>query len=157
MILKLILCCYTALFGGFMNCENLTDCFKNATSINYVTQGETHEFQKGDDKFEMILSAFEKTIEGGRPMPAFAVSIDEHTRKDMQSGTWLEFEFETTMEHNEMPFDALLVKVQSDYRGINIIRKYNGKYEGRCFYLDLESDMNDLFETLKNLSASNKK
>lgn len=156
MILKLILCCYTALFGGFMNCENLTDCFKNATSINYVTQGETHEFQKGDDKFEMILSAFEKTIEGGRPMPAFAVSIDKLTREELKSGNWIEFEFDNkTLECNNMPFEALLIKVQSEYHGFNIIRKFNGKYEGRCFYFNLNGDMSQLFDTLKSLPIKN--
>lgn len=156
MVLKLILCCYMAICGGYFKMENVKDCFNSATQIKYICDGKTCTYQKGDDKYEIILSSLEKIMDGGYQMPAFAVSIDKLTREELKSGNWIEFEFDSkTLECNNMPFEALLIKVQSEYHGFNIIRKFNGKYEGRCFYFNLNGDMSQLFDTLKSLPTKN--
>ena len=64
-------------------------------------------------------------------MPAVGVSIDNLTREEMKSGSWIELEFDQCYIFNEMPFDALLIKVEKDNYGFNLIRRHNGKYEGR--------------------------
>ena len=133
--------------------ENNID-FKSASQIIVTVQNNETTLVKGDDKFELILDAFLTIIHNAHDMPAFGVSIDKETRKAKQSGIWLEFVFEKTMLHNNMPFDALLIEVNPDYSGFNLIRKHNNKYEGRCFYFNLESDMSKLYETIKTLSLN---
>ena len=57
--------------------------------------------------------------------------------------------FEKTKVYNEMPFETLLINVEKDWSGFNIIRKHDSKYEGRCFYINLENaDMSKLYELL---------
>ena len=51
-----------------------------------------------------------------------------------------------------MDFEGLLIKVEKDWHGFNLIRKNNGKYDGRCFYLSLENSMDELYETLHKVS-----
>ena len=98
--------------------------------------------EKGEE-FEKILSAWGETLKEGRQMPAFGVSIDRLTREEMKKGEWVEFIFDGRCEINEMPFEKLLVKVEENYCGFNIIR-YNseGGYFGRCYYLQLKDGKN---------------
>ena len=137
--------------NGFKE-ENVSSKFKNACSINIIADGTTTSLAKGDEKFELILSALENMTAGSRQMPAFGVSLDEETRKAMQSGTWVELIYDNTMEVSGMSFESLLIEVKENYYGINIIRKLNGKYEGRCFYLDLAGDMKIALSTIQDMS-----
>ena len=84
-------------------------------------------------------------------MPAYGVSIDKDTRDALKTGLWLELKFSTTLTHNEMPFDSLLIEVDSEYSGFNIIRHHDNQYEGRCYYINLEKDMSSLYETIENI------
>ena len=126
--------------------------FKNTSQIVVTIQNEEFVLLKGDDKFELVLDSFLKSIKNAHDMPAFGVSIDQETRTAKQNGTWIEFVFDTTQMHNDMPFDSLLIEVNSKSSGFNLIRKHNQKYDGRCFYFSLKSDMSHLYETLKSLS-----
>ncbi len=135
--------------------HDITYFFDKASEIVVTVKGESTTFQKGDEKYEAILSSVQNATKGAHEMPAFGVSIDKETRKEMQDGTWIEFIYETSNKHNEMPFESLLISVNADYSGFNLIRKVNGKYEGRCFYLDLVGkDMTEISTTLQNLSLN---
>ena len=74
--------------------------------------------------------------------------LDNETREAIKTGLWIELIYSNTQEYNEMPFDTLLIQVEKDYTGFNIIRKHNDKYEGRCFYLALNGDMSKLYDIL---------
>ena len=57
-----------------------------------------------------------------------------------------------------MPFEKLLLKAEPEYRGFNLCRFFNGKYGGRCFYLDLNGgDMRALSAAAANLPAQERK
>ena len=43
-------------------------------------------------------------------------------------------------------------EVNEKYEGINIIRKNNKTYGGRCFYLNLKSNMKHLSDIIKNIT-----
>ena len=131
---------------------SITKYFNNAKSITVTKNDEKFCYTKGDDKFEELLSALHGVTKNSRDMPAYGVSIDSDTKSALQKGTWIELQFNTTETFNEMPFDALLIEVNENYEGINIIRKNNKTYNGRCFYLNLEGNMKKLSDIIKNIS-----
>lgn len=133
------------LIGVIFQVVNIQDSFKDSQSITVYKNGASQTYYKED--FQEILEVFEKMILGSREMPAFGVSVDKLTREELKHGLWIEFNFSKTMDYG-MPFESLLIKVEKDYSGFNIIRKYNGLYEGRCFYLDLEGTMEELHNFL---------
>ena len=92
-------------------------------------------------------------IDGAHQMPAFGVSINEYTVQEMKKGKWLEFVFPEQTECDGMPFERLLINVQKEGYGFNLIR-YNAEqgYDGRCFYLDLvNKNTGNLYNILLDL------
>ena len=134
-----------------MENDSIRNYFSDAKSITILKNDEKFCYTKGDDKFEEILVALLSATKNSHDMPAFGVSIDSETKQAIQSGSWIELQFNKTMSFNEMPFDALLIQIEEDYQGINIIRKNNKKYDGRCFYLNLKSNMKHLSDIIKNI------
>ena len=91
-------------------------------------------------------------------MPAFGVALHNDTIEVMTKGIWVEFIFDNTKSHNEMLFDSLLINVVGEHSGFNIIRKYQGQYEGRCFYVDLiDNNLSTLEEYIKSIKWYNEK
>lgn len=152
MIFKLF-CCFTILFGGAMNTNSLFNNIAETNQIVVFYQGSTLTFNHNDDKFEMLLNAFLNTIKNSREMPAFGVSLHDETTTALKSGTWLEFVFNKPQSHNDMPFESLLVSVEPDHTGINLVRKQNGKFDGRCFYLDLSTNLKVLHSLILEICA----
>ncbi len=132
--------------------ENITDSFSMVVSMRITIENMDKELTKGDDKFEEILKALNNITEYAHDMPAFGVSLDNLTKEEMKTGMWLELGFDKTYMFNEMPFDALLIKVEKDVYGFNLIRRNNGKYEGRCFYLSLDESMDELYNVINAIS-----
>ena len=52
-----------------------------------------HLFFKGDDKFEIVLSALQTICENCHDMPAFGVSLDNETIEAKKQGDWIELIF----------------------------------------------------------------
>ena len=125
----------------------ITESFKNSFKVVVYSNHKNVEFQKGDNKFEFILETLNKITENAQEMPAFGVSLDKETREAMKKGLWIELVFEREQKYNDMPFESLLIEIESDHSGFNLIRKVNGKFDGRCFYLNLENNMHLLYET----------
>jgi len=155
--MKILAICSIILFlflpGGKMEkIERITNSFDLAVSMNIIIDNEETLLKKGNEKFEKILKTLKDITEYSHDMPAFGVSLDNLTKEEMKAGIWLELEFKKTYLFNEMPFDALLIKVEQDSYGFNLIRRNNGKYEGRCFYLSLNESLNNLYEVI-NLMA----
>lgn len=150
----LMLFCSVNISGGNIVEKDITSYFDLSSSIVVSLNNVETTLNRGDDKFEAILSALNDIVDGAHEMPAFAVSIDDMTREDKKSGIWIELEFEKTMSYNEMPFDALLIKVEKDYQAFNLIRRTNGKYQGRCFHLSLTKTMEGLYNKINSLSLN---
>lgn len=136
------------------NEQSIVSCFENASNISVCDDGKKFLFFKGDDKFEAIYKSLKHILNGSHDMPALGVSLDSEIQKAKQSGFWLELIFDSVQTFNEMPFECLLFEVKSDFSGVNLHRKFDGKYQGRCFYIDLNSTMKPLFDILKNLSKT---
>lgn len=133
----------------------LNEVFVNAKEINLYVDGAKSTYNVGDN-FNIILGCWNKMLSGGYTMPAFGVSLHAQTVAAMQKGIWIEFDFGKKTVIDELPFNKLLINIQKDYTGFNIIR-YNSKigYDGRCFYYSLSKDMSELYNLI--LSQLNNK
>ena len=131
--------------GQVTTYESITDSFSSVQTISVIEDDKTKILNENSNEFKNIIKTLKEVVEYSHDMPAFGVSIDNLTREEIKTGVWLELGFKNTGYFNEMPFDALLIKVEKDVYGFNLIRKYNGKYDGRCFYLSLNGSMNKLY------------
>ena len=130
--------------------NNLEEVFADSYQIDLLINNEKYEYDNNDQEYYKILVLFDEMLTGSRQDPALGVSLDNETRKAIKNGVWLEFNYDITRYNNDLPFDSLLIEVNQNYGGFNIIRKYNNKYEGRCFYINLENNsrMNKLYNYL---------
>lgn len=126
--------------------------FKQANSITVYSNGETINYAKDNKQYVDILDFLKDICEGSREMPAYGVSLNEETKMEMQNGLWIELNFNKTKTHNEMPFDSLLIRVEKEYQGFNIIRGQKGMYEGRCFHIYCpQNTMENLYNYLQKI------
>ncbi|MBD5584862.1 MAG: hypothetical protein HDQ88_07255, partial [Clostridia bacterium] len=124
--------------------------FDKAEKINVYNDGQVKTYNAGVQQYSDILNCWNETVKDAHDMPAFGVSLNNYTVEEMKKGLWVEFDFNKTLTHNEMPFERLLINVNDGNSGFNLIR-YNGEcgYDGRCFYFDLvEKTTTDLYNLL---------
>lgn len=140
MIAPIILCSQAGL---------LPDIFGEAQMVKVYNDGQ--EIVMSEESKAEFDTLFVEALDDARQMPAFGVSIHKLTCEELKSGIWVKFVYEQTMEASGMPFDELLVHVQKDMHGVNIIRGNGGTYNGRCFYLDLDGTLDKVYNFLANL------
>lgn len=132
-----------------MDSDNLFNIMSTASEVVIYQDNKKLSFTEKSSELNNIL--YELSV-NSRECPAFGVSLHNETSDAMKNGLWIEFQFNKTITHNDLPFNSLLINIVGDYTGFNIIRKYNGKYEGRCFYIDLvDSNLSKLESYLKSL------
>lgn len=132
---------------------HLIENFKKTEKIEIYKNGEISGFYYGEENFEKILIAWYDLVDGARRCPAFGVSLNTETERAVLSGVWVEFYFNEVLECNGMPYERLLVEVNKEYCGFNVIR-YNSEvgYEGRCFYIQLiGKDMRNFYHIIMNI------
>ena len=142
MIFPILLCSMQA---------NMVDLFSEEYMIEIYKNGESVELSQ--EQFNEFEEIFCESIEGARQMPAYGVSIHDHTIEAMKSGFWIKFTFDNIIVKSGMPFDSLLINVTKHSYGINIIRGLDGKYEGRCYYLDLDKNLDELYNFIDSLEV----
>jgi len=150
LILNTLLCC-SFIFNFNTNIEyiSIRKYFFQTNNIQIVYDSK---YVDVDNYYLVKIKNSLKTItDNSHEMPAFAVSLHEETESRMKDGIWLIFKYDTAKIHNGLPFNELVIEVNSDYTGFNIIRKYNDRYDGRCFYLNLENNMSELYHTILNI------
>ena len=133
--------------------EEINEAFDCAEIINIYRGGTKTAYSYGSKEYNKILSCWNKMIDCAHDMPAFGVSLDQYTKEEMKKGLWVEFYFGKVLECNGMPFERLLISVEKDSQGFNLLR-YNSKcgYDGRCFYLDLvDKNMGNFYDLLLDL------
>lgn len=138
---------------NYLDDYQIYDFFEETDSITIFKDGKEKTFPNTSSEFDDLLTKFMNMIYDSYEMPAFGVSIHEHTMQALQSGFWIKFNFKEQMRHNDMPFDALLVNIMPNDKGFNLIREVDGKYEGRCFYLNLENDMQSLYDLVERTNV----
>lgn len=129
--------------------QKINDNIKNASSIVIYSNGKKAEFARGQEKFNLLLNNILSTFETAHIMPAFGVSLHAETLAERQNGSWVEIKFDGVQIANELPFSALLFRLDNCY-GINLIRLNDGEYSGRCIYLDF-GEQKDLSAILKDV------
>lgn len=150
-VLKLL----AGIFMSFMlfnniNMDNFCDVVGKSYQIQTIYNGETRIYSKNDDLFKDIIGEMLSIFEESREMPSLGVSLDNLTREEMKNGIWIQLDFEDEIVYSGMPFDSLLFKLENNSSGLSVIRKYQGLYEGRCYYFDLSGNYNQLIEVIVN-------
>ena len=134
--------------------KELTDAVQTAGRIIVIADGREHCFEKDDVAFQAIIKAWDEMTATAIRMPAFGVSIDELTRREMKQGLWTEFRYKKETSCAGMAFDRLLVCVKEEFRGFNVVRHVQEKYQGRCFYVDLSGgDMSGFAAAVKKVAG----
>lgn len=131
----------------------LNEIIKQSEYINVYSEGNMSVYSHGEEYYNKIVEGWVTLTENAHEMPAYGVSLNKDTTEAMNTGLWVEFVFDKPYMHSGMPFEKLLVRVERQSFGFNIIR-YNSKdgYSGRCYYYDLVGkDMYYLYDILVNL------
>ncbi len=128
--------------------ESVTAYFEKSTKIEILDNGKNFSFSQNDVIFKTIINELMNTTKNARDMPAYGVSLNDEVVDAKSNGIWLEIYFDKTQYFNEMPFDSLLFEVNKGWTGFNLHRKNSGKYQGRCFYLSLDGNMENLYNKL---------
>ena len=133
------LCAILSVQGGYY--MDIQEKLLQYDSLEIIHDQNTITIQEDDG-----LYILKDILIGSHMMPAFGVSIDAYTQEALSRGTWLKFNYLQTQTVEDMPFDTLLIELKPDDHGFTIIRGNDGKYEGRCYYVDLgEKSAKDLF------------
>ena len=140
MILPILICSHV---------EATIDLFSEASMIYIYNNGQQIEIT--DEEMKDFENIFCESISSARQMPALGVAIDEYVKEDMKEGYWVKFIFEKTHIKSEMPFDELLIKIEKNSSGFNIIRGNQGVYDGRCYYLDLDGNLDKVYDYIEKL------
>lgn len=131
----------------------IQEFFEEVESINIYRDGSITRCLPVQMGYKLVLNGFKNMLVNARQMPAFGVSLDKDTRKAMNEGTWVEFEFGKVFYFSEMSFEKLLVEVVPERSGFNLVR-YNSKdgYAGRCYYYDLDGSMTEFYEIVQSVN-----
>lgn len=116
--------------------NELLSLLKEIESIDVYEDGKKKTLHHGEENFEELLDNIKENFYGGRIEPAYGVSLHDLTIKEMGKGKWIKLNFSSQQEINGLPFTALLFQQEECY-GLNLIREYNDKFDGRCIYLSL--------------------
>ena len=132
------------------NVDSFCDVVGKSYQIQIIYDGKNQTYSRNDDLFKDIIGEMLSIFGEGREMPSLGVSLDNLTREEMKNGIWIQLDFEDEIVYSGMPFDSLLFKLENNSYGLSVIRKYQGLYEGRCFYFDLSENYNQLIEVIVN-------
>ena len=124
----------------------------DAFAMSKLTSLDIHDAVREIGAYAFVASHSMTTISKlkdlflySRLMPAFPVSLHNETLDALRQGQWLKLSFTCRQNVNGLLFDGLLFQLNVT-AGINLIREYEGKYEGRCLFLDFDET-----ENLQNL------
>lgn len=121
--------------------DNMSECTQFIESFDIFTNGNKKVVSANDKEFETLKLKVNNLFNNSRVMPAFGVSLHLETLNALKSDEWLQINFNQELNQNGLIFSSLLFKLE-ETNGINLIRKYNGEYEGRCIFLDFIQTIN---------------
>ena len=139
------------IIGGCIINTNIIDFLPQCKNILLYIDGNKKSYSKQDSQYNIIMQSFLDACKDGHEMPALGVALDQETKSNMTSGVFLEFVYDKQLTHNDMPFETLLVQINADDCGLNLIRKTNNQYQGRCFYYMLKQNLKNVYATLIKL------
>ena len=133
--------CATMLIGGNMEVKSVQQYLVDSNQAYVIIDNKYNKV----DNLDGLNNMLNDMLQDSRTMPAFGVSIHTETLNAIKNGVWLKLQYNGTQNVDDMPFDELLIEINPEFSGFNIIRGNKGIYDGRCFYIDLED------KTMKSL------
>lgn len=140
--------CATMLMGGNMKTKNIQHYLINSSQAQIIIDNN----YCSTDNLQQLNLVIKDMLQDSHEMPALGVAIHTEILKNIKQGVWLKLQYNGTQYVNDMPFDELLIEVDSDFGGFNIIRGNKGIYDGRCFYVDLVGNSMKLLYDFINLN-----
>lgn len=135
--------CATMLLGGNMETKTIQQYLTSSSQVQIIVDNNYYNV----DDLSQLNVVLNQMLQDSHTMPAFGVSIHTETLKSIKQGIWLKLQYNGTQSLDDMPFDELLIEVNPEFSGFNIIRGNKGIYDGRCFYIDLiDADMKSLYD-----------
>lgn len=119
--------------------SQLVECLKNISKIEAIESGAVKILQ--GKSLENAIRNLETLFASARLMPAFGVSLHHETTNALQEGKWIKLSFSHQQNVNGLLFDALVFQL-TETSVINLIREFEGKYEGRCLYVEFDKTIN---------------
>ncbi len=117
--------------------SELVNCFNYVESIEILNEGKRSVFDKDNKYFAKTIANIKNVFDGARLEPAYAVSLHDETVKVMQEGKWIKFNFTSEQEINELSFTSLVFELFTT-QSLNLIREYEGRYDGRCIHVSFD-------------------
>jgi hypothetical protein len=124
--------------------DNIQDAIMNADKIIVHTTSKEYVLNKDSFQYDLGLGFIEDILENSYQMPALGVALNDEVIEEKKNKEWIEFCFSERSECGGMFFDGLLIFIEKEMGGVNIFRKIDGKYEGRCFYINLRDNIEKL-------------
>ena len=131
----------------FDNENSLVDTIEHIESFQIFKQGQIMNIKKNSKDFEIIKKELNTLFFESRLVPALSVSLHNETQQALNDGEWLQINFDQELNKSGLLFVSLLFRLEKT-SGFNLIRVCNGKYEGRCLFVNLETEI-DLNSLLK--------
>ena len=125
----------------YNNESTLNDIVEKIENFEVFDNGKKTSVNSASKDFFVIKNKLIELFLNSRLMPAFGVSLHKETLNELKKGKWLKISFSKLITKNGLSFDSLLIKLE-ETRGCNLIRLFNGKYEGRCLYVDFDETIN---------------
>lgn len=126
--------------------DSIADCLDCIESIEIYNEGKKTLFISDNKYFAKTVANLKNVFNNARLMPAFGVSLHYETIKAIKLGKWIKINFSKELTKNDLSFTSLLFEITTT-QGVNLIREYSGKYEGRCLYVDFDKEI-DLMKEL---------
>lgn len=120
----------------------LINVISEINSFEIIQNGQVKEINKDNFLFQKICENLENLFSTSRLEPAFGVSLHNETLVELEANDFLKIKFGKQLIINELPFESLLIKLEDNAYGCNIIRENNLNYFGRCFYLFFSDKQN---------------
>ena len=120
--------------------NSMVDCFDFVQKIELLNDAKVSVFKPDNKYFLKTVSNLKNLFKKARLMPAFGVSLHDDTIQALSEGKWLKVYFSRELEKNGLPFDSIVFEI-TNVIGMNLIREYDGRYDGRCLYVDFDEEL----------------
>ena len=124
--------------------DNIQNAIKNAGIIVNSHSSKELTLLKDSFQYELALNYIESILENSKQVPALGVAINDEVVAEKKNKDWVEFSFNKRCECDGMFFDGLLIFLEKDISGFNVFRKIDDKYDGRCYYINLQNNFNNI-------------
>ena len=142
---------------GYVQNMSIIDSLPFCTAIEVTYNNKPTLYNYESKEYNDILHTFMQMSQDGHQMPALGVALHDETVSQKQQGMFVEFVFSGVQVYDNMPFESLLIQIEPESQGFNLIRKTDGTYQGRCFYYNLSDNqtMQQLYDVILNIITPN--